>query len=200
MRALLPAICALALGVASCNANPLLKAAASDYAPIRVGSNWSYRSPSGASTLDRNIIAAGPYQGLDAYTQASSVNGGPSSNEYLAYKDGELLRYSASLGWILARRLPLVTNNKWSIPTGDPLVTSTVVVDGLEKVTGPLGEFDACFRIRSVTQTYNAGSNVTTTVESLAWAAPGIGDVRYASVAADGSITTTFELVGYKIP
>lgn len=199
MRALLACLTVTLLGLAACNANPLLKAAASDYAPVRLGGHWDYRSPDGATSLARTVSAAGVYQGLDAFVVDSDLNG-VASQSHIAFKDGDQLQYNASLGWILSRRLPLVNGNQWPVPTGNSLVTTHVVVDGLEKVSLPMGDFDACFKIRTVTETYNAGSDVTTTATTLAWAAPGIGDVRYATVAADGSVTTSLQLVGYTIP
>ena len=167
MKALLTCLVGLALGLSACNANPLLKAAASDYAPIRLGSHWDYKSPDGATSLARTVSAAGSYQGLDAFVVDSNINGSPSQS-HIAFKDGDQLQYSASLGWILSRRLPLVNGNKWSVPTGNSLVTTRVVVDGIEKVSLPLGDFDTCFKIRTVTDTYNAGSDFTNTVATLA--------------------------------
>lgn len=198
MRLLLISLAGLAL--AGCGANPLLSTAASDYTPFKVGSAWSYRSPDGATSVQRSVIAAGPYNGREAYTLSTSINGGPASLSYLAYSDGELQQYSASLGWIISRRLPLVTNGKWSVPSGDPLVTVTVVVDGYENIAVPAGYFGNCFRIRNHTETFDTGSGTTSTAETLAWAAPNVGDVQYASLAADGSTTVTFELTGYSIP
>lgn len=200
MRAAAALIVLLGLGLAACNANPLLKSAASDYAPMRVGSSWDYMSPDGTVTLSRKVIAAGPYQGKEAFTLSTSVNAGPASLSYVAFEDGALLQYSASLGWILARRLPLVNNNKWVVPSGSALVTSTMVVDGLEKVDVPAGSFEASFKVRTRTETYNPGTGLTSTAESLLWAAPGIGDAQYASIAADGTRTITLQLVGYSIP
>lgn len=200
MRALLGLIVVLGLGVAACNANPLLKAAASDYAPIRVGSSWSYRSLDGSITLDRAVVGAGSWDGKEAFTIATRVNGGPASNSYLAFEQGDLLQHSATLGWILYRRLPLVNGNKWDVPSGNPLVTQTTVVDGIEKATVAMGEFETSFKVRTRTETYDPGNDVTATAEVVAWAAPGVGDVRYANLAGDGTLTTTFELVGYTIP
>lgn len=200
MKVLAAMLTGLALALAACNANPLLKAAASDYAPLRLGSRWDYKSPDGATTLARIVSSAGPYQGLDAFTVDSSLNSGPVVPAYWAFKDGELLQHSASLGWILSRRLPLVNGNRWTVPSGSALATTTVQVDNLEKATVPAGEFDGCFKLRTRVATYNPLSGLTSTAESLVWVAPGVGDVRYASLAADGSITTTLELVGYSIP
>lgn len=200
MRAAAALIALLSLGLGACNANPLLKAAASDYAPIRIGSSWDYKSPDGAIAVSRKVIGAGPYQGKEAFTLSTSVNAGPASLSYVAFEDGALLQYSASLGWILARRLPLANNNKWIVPSGSALVTSTMVVDGLEKVDVPVGSFEASFKVRTRTETYDPGTGVTSTAESLLWAAPGVGDVQFASLASDGTQTITLELVGYTIP
>lgn len=199
MRAALAAILGL-LTVAGCNANPLLSTAASDYAPFKVGSSWSYQSPDGATSVLRTVLAVGPYSGREAFTLSTSVNGGPGSLSYLAFADGELQQHSASLGWIISRRLPLVTNGKWSIPSGDPLVSITAVIDGYENVDVPAGHFGDCFRIRNRTETYDSGSGTTSTAETLAWAAPDVGDVQYGALAADGSTAVTFVLVGYSIP
>lgn len=200
MRAYAAVLALLGLGLASCNANPLLKAAASDYAPARVGSQWSYASPDGSVTLQRAITGSSFYQGLDAFSVDSSLNGGPASTFYVAFQDGDELSYDSTLGWILFRRLPLVSNNKWTVPSANPLVTQTVIVDGLEKVTVPLGAFEGCWRIRTHTETYNPGSGLTATAETLAWAAPDVGDVRYADLAADGTVTVTLELTGVTLP
>lgn len=194
------ALAVAALGLASCNANPLLKAAASNYAPAKVGSRWDYLSPDGTISLKRVITGAGPYQGREAFSVDESINAGPASTGYMAFDGGEQLRYNATLGWILFRRLPLVNNNKWKVPSTNPLVTVTTIVDGLEKVTVPLGAFDACFRVRTRTETYNPGTDVTGTAESLAWVAPDIGDLRYATLASDGAVTITLELTGYSQP
>lgn len=199
MRAAL-ALIALAFAVNGCGANPLLKAAASDYAPVRLGSAWTYQSLDAATTLQRDVIAAGPYNGLEAFTLATVVNGGPASLSYIAFDNGEMKQHDPTLGWILFRRLPLVSGGKWPVPTANPLVTATTVVDGIENVDVPAGSFSACFRVRSRTETFNPGSGLTSTAESLAWAAPGVGDVRYGSIAADGSETITFVLTGYSIP
>jgi hypothetical protein len=200
MRAWAAVLALAGLGLASCNANPLLKAAASDYAPARVGSKWAYASPDGTVTVLRTITGAGPYQGLDAFSVDTSVNGGAASTTYVAFKDGDELTYDATLGWILFRRLPLVSSNKWTVPSTDPLVTQTVIVDGLEKVTVPLGAYEGCWRIRTRTETYNPGSGLTATAETLAWAAPDVGDVRYANLASDGTTTVTLELTGVTLP
>jgi hypothetical protein len=198
MRALALALAALSL--AACGANPLLGTLASDYAPIRVGSQWSYRSPDGSTTLVRAVSAAGPYQGLQAFTVDSSLNGAAPTQSHLAFRDGDLLQHSASLGWILSRRLPLVTGNRWDVPSGSALISTVVIVDGIERVVVPAGNFAAAFRLRTRSEVYDSGSGVTSTVESLAWAAPDVGDVRYATVASDGTVTTTLELVGATIP
>lgn len=201
MRAALAvAALALALGLAACNANPLLRAAASDYAPLRVGSRWEYRSPDGATTLSREVTARGSFAGRDAYTVATRVDSGPAVESHLAFEQGDLLRHDAALGWVLERRLPLVSGNRWPLDTGDPLVTSIRVVDGLEDLEGPLGAYKACFRLRTRTESFDPGSGLTSTAESLAWAAPGIGDVRYAVIGQDGAVSTTLELVGVSLP
>lgn len=190
----------LVLSLSACGANPLLSTLASDYAPIRVGSHWSYRSPDGSTTLQRTVSAAGPYQGLEAFTVDSSFNGAAATQSYLAFRDGDLLQHSVSLGWILSRRLPLVTGNRWDVPSGSALISTVVIVDGIERVVVPAGEFNAAFKLRTRSEIYDSGSGLTTTVESLAWAAPDVGDVRYATLALDGTITTTLELVGASIP
>jgi hypothetical protein len=200
MRALAASLALLSLGLASCNANPLLKAAASDYAPLRVGSKWSYTSPDGTVTVQRAVTGSSFYQGLDAFSVDTSINAGPASTVYIAFQDGDELSYDTTLGWILYRRLPLVSSNKWTVPSSNPLVTQTVIVDGLEKVTVPLGAYEGCWRIRTHTDTYNPGSGLTSTAETLAWAAPDVGDVRYADLAPDGTITVTLELTGVTLP
>jgi hypothetical protein len=199
MRACLAVILMAALGLTACNANPLLKAAASDYAPARVGSHWDYKSPDGAISVSRGITGSGVYQGKDAFTVMTSVNSGPASTNYIAFEGGDELQYDSSLGWILYRRLPLVTNNKWVVPNTNPLVTTTVIVDGLERVTVPVGAFDGCFRVRTRNETYDPVADLTSTAETLAWAAPDVGDVRYGTLSG-GAVTVTLELTGYSLP
>ena len=91
MRAALALLLLAGLGLAACNANPLLKAAASNYAPIRVGSRWTYSSPDGTVSLDRKVTGAGPYQGLEAFGVDTSINAGPASTSYIAFQDGDSL-------------------------------------------------------------------------------------------------------------
>jgi hypothetical protein len=189
------------LGLAACNANPLLKEAASNYAPAKVGSRWDFQDPAATLSVSRKVTGTGPYQGKDAYSVDTSINGGPPSTNYIAFEGGEELQYSSSLAdWILYRRLPLVSNNRWSVPSGNPLVTTTVIVDGLEGVTVPAGRFDNCWRVRTRNETYDPVLDVTTTAETLAWAAPDVGDVRYADLASNGAVTVTLELTGYTLP
>ena len=190
---------ALALG--ACGQNPLLKSVSADFAPIRVGSEWSYVDPAGSGTMTRKVVGAGIYQGRDAFTVVAQVNSLPATTDYWSFSNGVLERYDASLGgWTLLRRLPYVFTNKWVLETGNPLVTSVQSVETLETITTPVGKIAGCYRLKTKTSTYDAVNDVTSTVESLLWAAPNIGDVRYADVDASGNITVTLTLSSYRIP
>lgn len=198
MRAAGATIVGLALLLASCNANPLLKTVASDYAPIRLGSSWDYQSPDGTVSVSRKVSAAGTWNGRDAFTLQQQVNAFPPTLDYLSIERGEISMWDAALGWTLWRRVPYITGNKWELATGNPNITQFQFVDGTEKVVVPAGTFDPCFKLRTKTLTYSGG--VTTTTQAFAWAAPGVGDVRYASEDANGVLTVDLELVGYRIP
>lgn len=188
------------LGLGACGQNPLLKSVSADFAPIRVGSEWSYADPAGSGTLTRKVTGAGTYQGREAFTVQSQVNALPATTDYWSFSNGALERYDPTLGWILLRRLPYVFTNKWDLPTGDPLVTSVQSVESLETITTPVGKIAGCYRLRTKTSTYDAVNDVTNTAESLLWAAPNIGDVRYADVDASGNVTVTLTLTSYRIP
>jgi hypothetical protein len=201
MRSLHFLLAALGLALGACNANPLLSSAASNYAPLTVGSRWDYRSPDGSATLSRQVSARGTVHGRDAYTVDTTLNGIPSGSDFIAWDGGQLLRWDAGLGWILWRRYPLVNNGKWDTPTGNPLVVQTTFVEGIETVEGaPLGDFRGCFKLRVQVETYSSPGVLAGKTETLVWVAPGIGDVRYASLAPDGTRTITYELTGWSIP
>ena len=191
----------LSLGLGSCGQNPLLRSASADFAPVKVGSQWSYSSPSGSLTVSHEVTASGPAQGRDAYTVATRINSAAATTDLWSLSSGALEEYDASAGvWTLQRRLPYVTGNKWNLPTSNGLVTSVQQVEGFDNLTTPAGKFDACYRLKTKTSTYDPVNDVTNTAESLLWAAPNIGDVRYATVDAAGVVTVTLELSSYRIP
>jgi hypothetical protein len=196
----------LGMGVAvlaalqACGQNPLLRTASADFSPIRVGSQWSYTVPKSGTAVSRLVSAAGPVQGRDAYTIVNSVTGQPPSTSYWSLQSGALDIYSPTLGWTLQRRLPYVTGNKWDLATGSALVSTVQSVDGIENIATPAGHFSACYRLRTDTSTFDPVADVTTTSETLLWAAPDVGDVRYASVDVSGNVTVTLELSSYRIP
>jgi hypothetical protein len=196
MRRLLPVFALLLL--AACGQNPLLKTAAADFAPFRVGSQWTYTAPSGAAGFSRQVTAAGPYQGRSAFTLVDT--GTISGTSYWSFEQGALEDYSAG-GWTLRRRLPYVSGNKWALPGALPNISRTQFVEGIESVTVPAGKFDACYKLRTKISTYDSATDLTTTVdEAIAWAAPNVGDVRYATVDALGAVTVVLELSSYNIP
>lgn len=196
MRPWLALLAVLALG--ACNANPLLTMAASDYAPIRLGSSWDLKSPDGSVSVSRKIVAAGAWNGRDAFTLQQQVNAGAPTLSYLSFDRGEYSLWDAALGWVLWRRVPYITGNKWDLSTGDPNITQIQFVEAPEKVDVPAGTFMNCFKLRTKTLTYSAG--ITTTTQAYAWVAPGVGDVKYASEDSSGVLTVDLELVGYQIP
>jgi hypothetical protein len=193
---------AIGLGVllllGACNANPLLKTVASDYAPIRLGSAWNYKSPDGTVSVSRQVSAAGTYNGRDAFTLQQQINAFPATLDHLSIERGEISWWDSTLGWTLWRRVPYINGNKWELATGNPNITQYQFVDGTEKIEVPAGVFENCFKLRTKTLTYSGG--VTATTQAYAWAAPGVGDVRYASEDVNGNITVDLELVGYSIP
>ncbi len=188
----------LALG--ACGQNPLLQSVSSDFAPIRVGSEWNYVDLNGAPAGSRKVTAAGTVQGREAFTVETQVPAAPLTTDYWCLNAGALESYDPTLGWVLIRRLPYVFGNKWKLATGNALVTSTQSVEALETVTTPAGKFAACYRLKTKTETYDPINDVTATAETLLWAAPNIGDVRYANVDASGNITVTLQLSSYRIP
>lgn len=201
MKRALPLFAIIALlALAACGQNPLLKSVSADFAPIRVGSEWNYVDPAGSGTMSRKVIGAGTYQGREAFTVVTQVNSLPPTTDYWSFSNGVLEEYDATLGWILLRRLPYVFTNKWNLETGNPLVTSVQTVESLETITTPVGKLAGTYRLKTKTSTYDAVNDVTNTVESLLWAAPNIGDVRYADVDASGNVTVTLTLSSYRIP
>jgi hypothetical protein len=183
-----------------CGQNPLLSSVSADYAPIRLGSQWTYTDPAGSLSFSRQVSAAGVVQGRNAFTVVSQIGALPASTNYWSLQSGAWESYSAALGWTLLRRLPYVPGNKWLVPTGNPLITVLQSVEALESVDVPAGRFPGSYRLKTQTSTYDPLADVTATAESLLWAAPNVGDIRYATVAANGTVTVTLELSSYRIP
>ena len=200
LRQVYSALLLLVVGLQGCGNNPLLRTASADYEPIRVGSQWTYTSPSGGPGLTRQVTAAGLQQGRDAFTVSQTIGGVPST-EFWSLRSGALEIYSVSLGaWTLARRLPYVPGNKWDLATGSVLSSSIQTVEALESLDVPAGKFPGCYRLKTRTNTYNPGSGLTSTAETIVWSAPDVGDVRYASVDTSGTVNITLELSSYRIP
>jgi hypothetical protein len=184
----------------ACGQNPLLRTASSDFSPIRVGSQWSYISPSGGFGVSRVVTATGQVQGREAFTFIDSVTGQAPQTSFWSQQSGALEKYDPTLGWTLQRRLPYVTGNKWVLASTNALASTIQSVDGIETVSTPAGKFSACYRLKTDTSTYDPVGGVTTTSESLLWAAPDVGDVRFASVDVSGNVNVTLELSSYRIP
>ena len=188
------------LGLQACGQNPLMRSARADFAPIRVGSQWSYRDPNSGSGFTREVVASGQAQGRDAFTLVETTAGVPAT-KFWSYQAGQLENYDASLGgWTLMRRLPYVSGNKWPVATGQALVTALQEVEGFDTVNVPAGKFDACYRLKTTISTYDPVGDVTSTTEALVWSAPNVGDVRYATVDGSGTTTINLELSSYGIP
>ncbi len=188
------------LSLSACGQNPLLKSVSADFAPIRVGSQWSYVNANGAAALERHVSGAGSVFGRDAFSVVTQVGVAAPSTEYWSLNVGALERHDPVLGWTLMRRLPYVFSNKWDLATGNAPVSAVQSVEGLESVTTPAGKFDNCYRLKTKTSTFDAVNDVTNTVESLVWAAPNVGDVRYADVDSSGNVQVTLALSSYRIP
>src|SRR5260221_101607 len=169
----------------ACGQNPLLKMTASDYQPIRLGSQWDYITPSGA-TFSRKAVASLNYAGKDAF-QIDTYFLGITSTSYVAYDGASVQVYNASTGWTISRKLPYVTGNRWDLPTTVPNQALKLYVDGNEDVVTPAGTYRRCFRLRQETSTYSPGSGLTSTSTSAYfWSAPDVGDVQPASVGGSG--------------
>ena len=192
-------IVAVLLGLQACGQNPLLRSVSADFAPIRVGSQWSYRTASGGS-FTRLVASAGPAQGRQAFTVLESTDGNPPVTQLWSFQSGELDQYDAVNGWLLLRKLPYVTGNKWPLFSTDPLVTYLEEVEGFDTITVPAGKFDACYRVKTTISTYDPLADVTSTTQSLVWAAPNIGDVQTASVDVSGTQTVNLQLSSFRIP
>jgi hypothetical protein len=188
----------LCLALAACNANPLLHEASADYAPLAVGDTWTYRG-SGGQVLIRAVAATLSYQGRAAYKVQETLNAVPQADRYWSFNGGDWLQWDSSLSaWELYRRLPYVTGNTWPIASSDPTLTVDTIVDSVENLSLASGYYANCFKLRTVTQAYSGG--VTTTTESDAWAAPGIGDVQYGQVDASGTASVLATITAYQVP
>ncbi len=186
---------ALLLLAAGCGQNPLLKIASYDYAPFKVGSSWTYLAPDGSPGFERRLVASTVYAGKAA-SQMDTLAGGLTTTAYVAHSGSAIQIYSATDGWYTARKLPYVTGNRWDLP-GSGSFSFRVYVEGNEDVTTPAGEFKSCYRLRTEIADYNSGTGVTTTTGALAWAAPGVGDVKMASLDSAGTVTVDFVLSQY---
>lgn len=187
------------LALSACGQNPLLKSVSADLAPVRLNSQWSFVDKNGVFVMGREVTSAGTVQGREGFTITTTYASGPNGSEWWSFNNGSIEKFDASLGWILARRLPYVFSNKWTLAQSNALVTAVQSVEGLETVATPAGKFESCYRLKTKTSTYDAVNAVTNTVESLAWAAPNVGDVRYADVDVAGNITITMALSSYRI-
>jgi|GEM_PF-5125128 hypothetical protein len=186
------------LALAACNANPLLHEASANYAPLAVGETWTYQG-SGGQVLSRAVAASLTYQGRAAFLVQEALNAVPQPNRYWSFNGGDWLQWNSSLSsWELYRRLPYVTGNSWPIASGSPTVTMETKVDSVENLSLASGYYANCFKLRTVSQSYAGG--VTTTTESDAWAAPGIGDVQYGQVDASGTASVLAVITAYQVP
>lgn len=186
----------------ACNANPLLKNLTSNFTPLKAGSHWVYGVPDGSLTVTRQVMGTVPYAGRMAFHFRDSYsNGLPASNSYRAWgAAGALDQYSvAEAAWVAYRRLPYVTGNHWALSSSVPNISADVKVEAIEDVRVAAGAFANCFRLKTKVFVYDSSSGITTTTESLVWAAPDVGDVRYASVDLSGTVTTTLELGSYNL-
>jgi hypothetical protein len=184
------------LGMAACNANPLLHEASANYDPIAVGDLWNY---GGANGMLVTITGTQAYHGRPAYVadQVPNSTHVPALN-YWSFAGGDWLQWDPTLNaWTLYRRLPYVTGNTWPIPSHQASVQIDTIVDGTENLSLASGYYANCFKLRTVTQSYAGG--VTTTTQSVAWVAPGIGDVQYGFVDASGTTNVTTDLTAYQV-
>jgi hypothetical protein len=182
----------------ACNANPLLTAAASDYAPVAVGEAWTYAQPGTATPLVRTVSAQLAYHGREAFKVDTTSAGGPST-AYWSFSGGDWYAWDPVLGWILYRRLPYVTGNSWPIQTTDPVnIVATTYVEGPENVGLASAYYANCFKLRTETLTYSGG--VTSTTEAISWAAPGVGDIKVEQVDSAGTVTVLGELSRFQAP
>jgi hypothetical protein len=184
------------LGMAACNANPLLHEASANYDPIAVGDQWSY---GGANGMLVTITGTQVYHGRLAYVENQVANSNHALTvNYWSFAGGDWLQWDSSQNaWTLYRRLPYVTGNSWPIPSGLATVQIDTIVDGTENLSLGSGYFANCFKLRTVTQSFAGG--VTSTTQTLAWAAPGIGDVQYGFVDASGTTNVTTDLTAYQV-
>lgn len=188
----------LPLLLAACNANPLLTMASSDYAPVKVGQVWTYAQTGSSTPTVRTVAAELVWQGRDAYQVDTSGPGAPST-EYWNFQGGDWSRWDPSLGWLLYRRLPYVTGNSWSTPTSDPVnIVTLTTVEGPENVALSNAYYANCFKLRSETTTFSGG--LSSTVQTLSWIAPGIGDVKVAQIDNTGVETVLAVLSSYQAP
>jgi hypothetical protein len=190
----------MVLGLQACGQNPLLRTVSADFAPIRLGSQWTYTSPSGGPVFNREVTGSGTVQGREAFTVTEQLGALPPSTDDWSLQAGTLEHYSPTLGWTLLRRLPYVPGNKWVLATGNSLISAVQGVEALDSVDVPAGKFPSCYRLKTKISTYDPVGGVTTTAESLVWAAPNVGDIRYADVDANGTVSVTLELSSYRIP
>jgi hypothetical protein len=178
--------------LAACNANPLLHEASANYAPVSVGDRWVYNG-----TNIYTVSAALNYQGRAAYSVAiTSTLNNSIGTEYWSFDGGDWLAYNG-VKWLLYRRLPYVVGNSWPIYSNNPAAQVQTLVDSVENISLASGYYANCFKLRTVTQTYAGG--VTTTTETDAWVAPGVGDVQYGQVDASGTASVTGVLTAYQV-
>ena len=195
-RRVLLGLAAVAL-LAACGQNPLLKLATADYAPFKVGDQWTYAKAGGGTSV-RTVVAALAYAGRSAY-QVNVYDSalGTTSPTYTSDDGAELDVYDPILGWVLSRKLPYVVGNRWALPQSQPNRTDTLFVDGTEKILTPAGSFANCFRLRQQS-TVIAGGVTTTSTTAYLWAAPDVGDVQAASVDLSGTSSVTSQLSSFK--
>ena len=206
MRRLGCAFVALAL-LAACGSNPLLQMAGSNYAPLKVGDSWTYQAPAGGVKDVVSVTAYGVQQGREAYTVSIQTGAAAAAQYYVSLQAGALSVYDPQQapqgGWFLARRLPYEPGDSWPAPIFEPAIsgwsspadpwvlyapgsvdqTTATVSTTISAITVPPANSRPATRSNLVTLTAT-GATVDGTV---AYAAPNVGDVEYATTDANGN-------------
>lgn len=187
----------MGLLLVSCGANPLLKNAASDFAPVRQDANWVYVKPDGSSAFSATVVANSIYQGKDAFQLRIDIPSSASVLQWWARTGSTLERWDSSLGWVVEDKLPYVLGNRWDLPSTVANRSFRRFVDGQEQVATPAGTFNGCFRVKTEQYDYNSGTGLTVTTGTFTWAAPDVGEVKGADINAAGDVTVTHLLSSY---
>jgi hypothetical protein len=212
---------------AGCDTNPLLQMAEANYSPVVAGSTWIYKSPdlAHAETTVVSVGALATVQGRAAYPFTVAASGTTTHNYTydVNVQSGAMDVYDpnqAAVGWFLWRRLPYEPGDSWPaakyIPDYQPVLSNTagVVDEGIwtqpipgsetqtatvsttiASVTVPAGKFTSCYEITTEIDSVTLG-----TYDTIAWAAPNVGDVQYATVDSSGNQTVVLQLQSYHIP